>query len=303
MDRAFLRLANCNEIFAAMGRPYLRYFAKHGKSNVGGVARSGEELATVIANLGPEWDVYLTLNHTKDKGPLKARAVDIQTWEYVLIDVDPLDGRADPHRAMVDALCHADKLVGNATNSCHVIASGRGVQAWLRVAPVAIQSDEDRRAIDRSCAAFLRAIDDVSHGCRVDTSCSDLGRVARCPGSVNSKSGLTATLIHTAKEVVNPQFILDLCPKDDIVQLPPSGLPLPELLPYLTARAATFLTQGVITPGRHAAAYAAAISLQEAGVTEADAKALVMRGALYCTPPLPVREAFKATHNAYRKGL
>jgi hypothetical protein len=57
----------------------------------------------------------------------------------------------------------------------------------------------------------------------------------------------------------------------------------------------------VASPGRHAAAFAAAASLAELKTPQAQAAEWVAEGGALCNPPLSKSESYRATRNAYQK--
>lgn len=279
----------------------LRYFAKLNKLNIAGVARSRAELDRLISEHSA-FDWYLTLNPTRARAcPPKARSRDVIEWAWVLLDFDPMREDASPPDALQYTL-DSEHL----WDYTAVIDSGRGMQAWVSLRPMSLEGQVSRSQIERAVSAWLRALNHFRGGCRIDTSCSDLARVARCPGTVNHKTGRVARILSLPTDQLDPQRILDHMPKGE--ELPNhrgQGAPedsLSRLLPSLTETASRFLVEGHVSPGRHTSCYAAARSLCEAGIPLDRALALTLRGGELSQPPLPIRDIVRATKAAYEKG-
>lgn len=289
----------------------VRYFAKRGRDIVGRLAPSFSHFVRAAHNLD-DWNFYVTLNPTRTSGVgSKASSRDVLAWRFVLIDVDPVEQGADSFRALEKILDQGASLLGYPTGLHHrtaVINSGRGHQAWLAIDQEDITSTQ-RYEIERATNYFLRKLDTHSHGCRIDTSCSDLSRVARCPGTINTKTGQRAFFQWhwpwPQEEIatISAAEILGFAPLE--IQIPrreiEQGATITEILPALTMRAAAFLTEGIISPGRHAGAYATAASLREAGVERSLAEEMVRAGARLCTPPMNEAEAVRAVKQAYNR--
>lgn len=284
----------------------IRYFSKHQDRILAGVANSVAKLNAIVS-LNPEWNWYITLNPTRARASLKARSLDVTEWRFILIDIDPL-GQGDPEAAL-NFLLDKHQL----RSYCAILNSGRGWQAWVSLRPMLLSSESDsgytsgrasRSHVESVTKAWLHSLGDPGFRCKVDTSCSDLARVARLPGTTNHKTGRPATLVAMPSDEMDTSQLLDMYPPPErISHAAVGGLSLPRLLPYLTETASHFLCEGVREPGRHATAYAAARSLYEAGIPPERALDLIQVGASLCNPPLPIRDAARAVRNAYSKGI
>lgn len=298
---------NLHQVWSLLGGP-VRYFAKSSPLVQGGVCKTVTSLQRAVTNL-PNWDFYVTLNPSQGLG-VKAKSSDITHWSRVLIDIDPVTPFAVPPYACGLVCGQLLQLIPAVSRAMTVIDSGRGYQIWLAIEPLAIEGRTHAQFIERGMAHLLRLLDgpDMA-GCRVDPSCSDLARVARCPGTVNQKTGRTAEILwrySLAPEHLTPlpaEAILSLAPPHNPSELKPiEHKSLTQLLPYLGQRVATFLTEGVGTPGRHSASYAASASLRELGVPEPEARELVRKGASYCRPQLTREDVDRTVRTAYQKG-
>ncbi len=146
-----------------------------------------------------DWNLYITLNPSRPdaRSRMRPRARDISHLQAILIDLDPISPNAQPMRAAttVAGTLHAH---GVPIDCITFVDSGRGAQLWLMhpVTPVAdIPHCAERVAslVRWAANAFPAGI----YGCAVDTSCSDLARLARLPGSINQKTGAPAALLTT----------------------------------------------------------------------------------------------------------
>lgn len=284
---------------------HIRFFAKSEFQRLGGSIPSPRALASLLSN--ETWDLYIHLNPSDSpRYTPKASSSEITHLTNILLDLDPVMSSASLSDAIDSALRQGDELLKGSGNAATIVYSGRGMQAWIPIEPTLLSLPDQRLSIERATNAFLRRIDVSEYGCRIDTSCSDLARVARLPGSTNQKSKTHATLV---KEGSGERI-----PVGELLKLDPgesrkirsqlnekTRTYFPFILPHLTARAVTFLTQGVTSPGRHAAAYAAARSLYELSVPFETAETWVIKGGSLCDPPLSPSDSARALRNAYSK--
>lgn len=280
-----------------------RYFTLRGEQRAGGLVTSDGALCGLLSNTDHSIYVHLNPSVPRQFSP-KASARDITHFTNLLVDIDPVSSDAEPRRALDATLESLEILIPGSTQASSVVYSGRGFQVWLHFEATDLRSDEDQRhAIHRATTSLLGLVSAGDFGCRVDSSCSDLSRVARMPGSVNQKTKQTSCYIredYTKLLDLGSLLVFDAGPpvKTDVPKLPP-GSPVGFVLPHLTLKAATFLTEGSPSPGRHAAAYAAAASLREAGIELETAAEWVVRGGKRCDPPLSPSECIAATRCAY----
>jgi hypothetical protein len=136
---------------------------------------------------------------------------------------------------------------------------------------------------------YLRALKDCSEswapGWIVDTTCSDLARVVRCPGSVNQKTGRRAVVEHVAAGPgidVSVLMRYNTTAVEYTPQAPAETSNLLSILPHLNVRARTFILEGAASPGRHSACYATCKNLQELGVPRERAFEWLIMGARRC---------------------
>jgi|SRR6185503_8711371 len=189
------------------------------------------------------------------------------------------------------------------------IDSGRGRQLWLRFEPTPVVSQEEKSLWRTAIGAFLYRLDqdcgDLG-GFRVDTSCSDLPRLVRLPGTINSKTGNRAGFygepgqVHQGfGEALLERFGVPPAPKPR-----PSGGDWRRSYHLLSARAKRFFADGWAEPGRHSAAFAAAASMKnDVGAGYDITERMVLLGAMKCSPPLDPHEARRCTRNAFKEDL
>lgn len=251
------------------------------------------ELAKIVRLCRDNWNIYIQLNPSREKVKIKASASDIAYVQAILIDIDPLPSNVDnlpsdywnywTSRALELVLEH-----GVLEEQVAVIDSGRGRQLWVLIDPLG----GDNSRIVRRIPPFVRAVaSEFADACpyyRIDTSCTDIARVARMPGSINHKTGCEATILKAAKPGpwtwLRDNFEPD--PEPDAVEVCTPVNRWQDLIPRLNNRASNFILLGESTPGRHAGAFCAARSLREAGATKEQALFLVSMGASRCIPPL-----------------
>ncbi len=250
-----------------------------------------------------DWNLYITLNPTRPsaRSRMRPRARDISHLQAILIDIDPIAESAQPMRAATLAaeLLHER---GIPVDCMVFLDSGRGVQLWLMHPLTPVEDIPD--CADR-VAALVRWIATRMllgrYGCVVDTSCSDLARLARLPGSVNQKTGLQTSLM-TLPEPTEPW----LCsiPFEPPSRAQSSGLgghyTRGRIFARVTQAARAFLEDGKVEPGRHFACIATVKSLEEIGVPEEIAAKLTHKSAAdLCEPPLPPHDVDKMLDQVY----
>ena len=297
----------------------VQWFATREKNSrkhvMGGRIRSVDALIGTVRNaqeLG--WNLYLGLNPSKPRpGTIKLNREDITHWRFVVVDLDPVGTPLAPPSGYKEAHHH--------------IFSGRGHQLWVPLAetvPLSEKVVDLELSIERAMGAYLRRLQDEDWhaGWAVDTTCSDLARVVRCPGSVNQKTGKRSEIISTIRErehfysegsriwrelTLTAKRVLDFtppAPESAVRAKNPSNLLA--VLPHLTIRARAFILRGAESPGRHTACYAACLSLKEAGVPEPNALEWLCWGADRCwdeagmTRPLEHSFVRRVVREAYR---
>jgi hypothetical protein len=276
----------------------VHFFAKRGTSVVGGVVQGADHFFNLIVNLR-SWDVYAHANVPATKG-IKASTKEIHVWRYVVVDIDPNAGGVGRPYDIANAV--AARYGGT------LVDTGRGMQVLLHLVPVNFNTTVGitRPLAEARMARFLRELGsefDGVGGCHVDTSCSDLARVVRIPDTINWKTERAAKVLRHGDTyhgyenllpIVRPPSRVAVTPITEVKQLA-------NVIPHLTDTAARFLTDGWETPGRHAAAYAAAASLKDVGVSKQVAINWVGRGAVMSTPMLGLEEVARVVANAYAK--
>jgi hypothetical protein len=256
------------------------------KRVMGGRLRSLDALIGTIRNAEAlDWNLYLGLNPSRSSSKQKLSREDITHWRYIVVDLDPGADALTPPSPQDFKHKGADNPDWYLLQA-HRIFSGRGYQYWLPLAEnssislrhiqkfsVSANTDGPLKA-ERIMSGYLRALKDCSEqwapGWIVDTTCSDLARVVRCPGSVNQKTGRRAVVEHIAagpgigvSEMMRYNMPLTAT---EVTILRENKLNLLQALPHLNIRARTFILEGASSPGRHSACYATAKNLHELGV-------------------------------------
>jgi hypothetical protein len=308
----------------------VRMFTRAGDDRDGDFAETTEELRA-FARMYRNRNVYIAPNPSNSTLGARHTAAEVTHWSYFLIDMDPIcecppdrvkkklrkcvtcRGDAEPNKALDAAL----NLLGMwhrtdfAVDPPLRIDSGRGVQAWIRLADIILDDRQQegrfigmaydvmrgkpmkptgictRSTARRVNGYWLRMLDEnlgTAFGCRIDTSVSDLPRVMRCPGTINMKTGREASIIDSdwGKYYSLAQSLVDNTPDSVMVDPePPSGLRAgmtwQEATVHLTLTAKEYLSSGRDEPGRHKVMWHTAKKLQEVGVTRAEARRALKR--------------------------
>lgn len=274
----------------------------------GDYARTEKELdrfADVIRMSGRNG--YIAPNPTASTIGDRHNSADVTHWSYMFIDVDPVEDIYDPLKTLDEALLWLGEWVGRdfAKHKPMIIDSGRGAQAWIRLEDVILddrQMDKaviaasihwqtgeplakpfalcTRKSARRAMGHWLRRLDErigLMNGCKIDTSTSDLPRLMRCPGTINSKTGREARIIEQGDGPNMGLASLLVSGTPDSVFAEPAwsgeaGRTWQDALGDLTMRAQTYLTQGHEEPGRHVTMWLAAKSMSEKGVLRDQAR-------------------------------
>jgi len=306
----------------------VRYMARRkdgpGERVVGDFADTWEDLEHAARAWEKDgFDFYVQLNPTPERARPRCRARDITHWCWLLLDIDPKFPHADPFGALDAYLAALSRVTGQTIRPL-VLDSGRGAQAWVRMDDtslelpwliterydergVPVRGPRERvvagRTVARRVMGFWlrRLLEDVGvvSGCALDTACSDLPRVMRCPDTVNSKTGRRARIIEPGAgahpNLVN--LLLAQVPFSEFSPPPPSesglieGRTWPDVLVTMSRTARDFIRGGAEEPGRHKAAVATARSLKEQGLTPAACRQALDRGNERCTPE-PLHQEF-----------
>lgn len=276
-----------------MFNPTVRWFAKGGNIKWGGHADSAAELLNAARNC-PDMNFYVAPNPVSSRTGVRHNAKDVTHWSWFLLDVDPVVKEDyNPHLAMGDALMWLDEWLGRKLSPV-VIDSGRGMQAWIRLEDILFddldpctsingiyyyngQPISMRRRIARlTMRHWLDKLDkkigEVG-GCRIDTTCSDLPRVMRCPGTMNVKTGRRASILSGQQFIhggLATLLVTGVPPEKfrvDPVPSLPAGSEWQDVFVHLTVKAQSYLTRGKVDPGRHETMWHTARNLAERGLT------------------------------------
>lgn len=302
----------------------VRWMAKKGANVVGDCAGSLREL-TNAAKTFAEWNFYIAPNPTFKKVGTRHTASDVSHWSWLLLDVDPQEPQYDAKAALDDVLWALDTETEYVTQPL-VIDSGRGLQAWIRLDDMSLNHwcgtchDSDpqqiRREVQIAMRYWLKKISDkvgMTHGCKLDTTTSDLPRIMRCPGTLNLKTGKRASLILTGEP--NPAFalrLIELVPKEEyklaVGSLALGGRRWQDAFPHLTESAKLFILEGTQEPGRHTSMWHTAMKLTELELEEPEITKALQYGNYSCRnglgekAPLSDKDLKHAIDTARRRG-
>lgn len=275
----------------------VRLFSRTGDYCTGDFAQSAAEIRT-FAKTYKGHNIYVAPNPADSTLGTRHTAQAVTHWSFFLVDVDPVADDSDARLALAVALGWLGVWWG-LDFGCQppiIIDSGRGTQAWIRLddwkcadgkEDVAAQRAGGLVCIGRTIARrangyWLKKLDErmgVCHGCRIDTSVSDLPRLMRCPGTINIKTGRQArfvewpdTVFHgLAERLVTgtpKQFLSDPEPPEGVA----AGQPWQSVFAHLTRTAQVYLSMGQEEPGRHAVVWHTAKKFQELGVSKEEAR-------------------------------
>lgn len=291
----------------------VRLTAKHGALGVtGGVIKSKAALSRALHNLEQGgWDIYVGANPSRGTR-IKAATREVEVWRYVVIDLDPVDPECAPELAIEQVLEAGQERVADLIGAGNVCFTGRGAQAWIAICPTPLSDVRHRSEVERGMGAFLHWLQrrwGDGLGYRIDTSTSDLARIVRCPGTINTKTGRRAKVIRFDRNYEERGRVQGLA-AERILQLagpaPPEPIEVVNcsnlniVAPHLNDRARQFLRMGVHEGERHKSAYAAAANLRELGIPLDMAVHWVRRGGRKCYPKLYAVECDHALKEAWK---
>lgn len=331
-DRSEIR--RCWELLPHPPRTVVRVFARNRDTGEldGDFARNASEMFH-FARANADKQVYVCPNPCREgTAGIRHSAQDVTHWSYLLIDMDPIEDTYDPEAALDAALLWFGEWVGrnfgtqgHAAIRPFIIDSGRGRQAWIRLedmlfddgdpgvpetdfyrCPMSGQAISMRRRMARKVNGYwlgrLSEILGMCHGCKVDTSTSDLPRPMRMPGTFNQKTGRMATIIEPCGEIYHglATILAAGTPSEKLIEPPQipiaPGMPWQMAMHRLTLSAKKYLKEGQEEPGRHKIMWHTARKLHELGVSRVEArKALVhankLKGASEALSPEEIEHA------------
>ena len=290
----------------------LNWFARSASGILGGAVNSPSSLVQLLRNMNQtKADTYFGLNHSLTRNRLRLRERDITMWSNVLLDLDPQGAGAldDPGKAAQSFALKAKELLG-CDFSPSIIDSGRGVQVLLHLEPQLITSDSGRGAVRSAVRAFIKklSVDLPESGptppYRLDTSCSDLSRLARMPYTFNSKTGRTTRVLAVGQQsALLSRSILEV--GRGVVESIPirprqEGGRWQEVFHLLTRTAQLFLCEGAALGERHRVVVATVRSLRENGVPLQDVERQIVSANLLGQDPLPECEVLRIVRQQER---
>lgn len=300
-----LRSSEIRRLWELLPHPpgtFTRWFARMGNERLGGGCDDVEELvlsAFSCGGLNGGMNFYVAPNPASTRAGTRHNAEQVTHWSWFVMDIDPVG--PFPRPAVV-----VDYVLGKlwtwtgidfSRRRPVIIDSGRGMQVWIRLPDVPL--DEEGGPGDLACVALPRLVARVTNGwwlkrladevgtmedCRIDTTCADLPRVMRCPGTVNQKTGNVTSLLVDSAEVFEelPRILSAAVPPELFEPQPiitlPAGTPWQAVFCHLTLRAQDYLTNGKDEPGRHDTAFHVALTLAEAGLPRDEVRRAIQYG-------------------------
>jgi len=265
----------------------VRLFTRAGDDRDGDFAQNAAEVRA-FAKAYPKNNIYVAPNPTNSTLGARHTATEVTHWSFFLIDMDPIEEEHDAEKALEEALLWLGEWMGTDFKRRRpiIIDSGRGRQAWIRLGDYPFDGEYTPR-VDRSMARrangyWLKKLDErlgMCHGCRIDTSVSDLPRVMRCPGTINMKTGRQARFVEwpdTVFEGLGTRLIVGTPKRFLVDPEPPTGVAAGQewtsVFQHLTLMAQNYLRFGQEEPGRHKVMWHTAKKFQELGVLKEEAR-------------------------------
>src|SRR6266446_3419348 len=158
-----------------------RWFAKSSEGIRGGFCESEYGMDRILKNHNGLWNLYLNLNPTRQREHLKVSDRDISHVQFILLDIDPVEEDADPI-GVSEEVIEIGSHIAQSRLDPHLVDSGRGIQLWIQLERTAMDSEDTRSLWQHRIHDFVYRVGrevGLRRGCRVDTSCSDLSRLAR----------------------------------------------------------------------------------------------------------------------------
>lgn len=289
-------IERCWDLLPHPAGTVVRVFARNRDTGEldGDFARNAGEMFH-FARINADKQVYVCPNPCRE-GTVGTRhnAKDVTHWSYLLIDMDPIEDVFDPAPALEAALLWlgewSGRDFGRPERRPLIIDSGRGRQAWVRLEDITLMDEkridwhpelQERRVARKVNGYWLAKIAErigMCHGCKVDTSTSDLPRPMRMPGTFNQKTGRMARIVEPSGLVFKglASLLVNGTPESklvepDVVPIAP-GLPWQMAMHRLTLSAKKYLKEGQEEPGRHKVMWHTARKLHELGVSRAEAR-------------------------------
>lgn len=238
-----------------------------------------------------DWNAFLVLNPCTGSG--KPSIDDITSVRRMMLDFDP-----KPDAPNNDWTFPYDELTGLLAEygvSFHydvpVIQSGRGIQFWVPVRQGDLSVRECHQAFKVIGKRVAEIFLDNPHW-MFDTTCCDVSRIVRCPGTINHKTGRLASIAIPPHIPGRSGGSIDLA-TIDLPDAPQQFDPVPQatwmyIAPRIHHFNINFLLSGTSArrESRHGRLYNCAKDLLHAGLSKNVATSLLRHGAQLCTPNL-----------------
>ncbi|MBI3722713.1 DUF3631 domain-containing protein [bacterium] len=250
-----------------------------------------------LSKFGKGWGRYFCGNPVEPGAVGKVKAKQILAGRVVLFDPDPDAGTSmeDSPASREVALASADYLDSTVGSRPTVIDSGRGAQGWISTDP-ALPGEEREWLVDHLAAKFRR------EGIKFDRL-TNLDRLMRCPGTINQKTGRTATILKVGSGVpVTSEMLRRLGyapsqPKAPTVS-PPGSTPYSQIRgPSPAPAVATGVPQG----HKHLTIFREASRLRGLGTTIEEARPVILELAKNCRPPAPEADALAILDDVWKR--
>jgi hypothetical protein len=308
------------------------FWRKKSGERGGDYARNLQELRHFVSATQGR-NVYVAPNPTQSTIGMRHETKDVTHWSFLLIDVDPLSDAVNPQPALVldEALATLGEWIGKdlKANPPIIIDSGRGMQAWIRLEDILFDDYDTivpkdgiylhpgtwkpismrRKTARRSMGHWLKRLADrigTMHECKVDSSCSDLPRLMRCPATVNQKTGRETAIICPGSGLHLGYSSLLVTGTPETVYAEPDVNAIPGrtwqmVFSDLTCTAQNYLQNGQEEPTRHKVLFHTTKKLMEVGCTKAETFKAVSRANGLCgeDQELPIEEVIRIVDQVF----
>ncbi len=283
----------------------VRTYWREGDQRGGDYARTEGELERFRRAMTGR-NAYVAPNPTKHTIGDRHSAADVTHWSFLLVDIDPVMPDPNPFAVSKEVLNLMRHWVGYNPSVAEpvIIDSGRGCQLWFRLEDIHLYENvcplpgegliprdgvslvTERKTARKTMGYWLNRLAESigeSHGCKIDTSTSDLPRLMRMPGTVNQKTGRLANFLSlgTGPIIGLAERLVQETPAGVYVEREILGAPgrsWQAAFGELTRRAQTYLTSGWTEPGRHVVMWHTAKCLAEQGCDVEEARKALVYG-------------------------
>lgn len=280
----------------------VRWFSRLGLGmSLGGRAHSPADLAGRLSANRRGFNCYVQLNPSIGVRTKRPGATQVTHYRGFLFDIDPDPGvQSSPLAALDAGLAQLERAI-ELPLTPWIIDSGRGAQAWI-LGDVEPLAEGDYRVVRAAVSHLVKGLD-LPKGHHADPSVCDVSRIARLPGTVNTKTGRTARVRQRGTAIVGlRQRLIELAPAiEDQAEheFTATADSYRQVYQHLTLSAQNFIEQGWAFPGRHSMLWHTADLLKRHGLSRAAVARALLLGARQCRPKLTCEDVVYALNRTF----